>query len=204
MKLRAVLLAVVAAGVAVSGARANGDPASDVLPFATVYFAGQNPDLTASGRDLLFVTHAAKKRFPIRVAVIYQPSDLGLIQSLWKRPQPYAKFLGKELIAFGRYHGTLVVAMPNGFGVFGPGATPKGKRALGPVAAPGNVGLDTFGAATVQAVRTVAAANGHPLPAPASHSSSSHSWLILLAILCGTALVAAVVFAVLRRWLTRP
>ena len=101
---------MLAAGVAAPSARANGDPASDVLPFGTLYFAAQNPTLTPSGRDLLFLTNAAKKKFPIRVAVIYQPSDLGLIQSLWRHPQPYAKFLGKELIAFGRYHGTLVVA----------------------------------------------------------------------------------------------
>src|SRR5438270_11434533 len=138
---------MLAAGVAAPSARANGDPASDVLPFGTLYFAAQNPTLTPSGRDLLFLTNAAKKKFPIRVAVIYQPSDLGLIQSLWKQPQPYAKFLGKELIAFGRYHGTLVVAMPNGFGVYGPGATARAKRALARRPDPGNTGLDSFGTA---------------------------------------------------------
>jgi hypothetical protein len=144
-----------------------------------------------------------KEKFPIRVAVIYQPSDLGLIQSLWKQPQPYAKFLGKELISFGRYHGTLVVSMPNGFGVFGPGATPAGKAALKALPPPGNGSLDDLGAATVTAVEKVAAANGHPLPAPPAHGGGgTPAWLIALAALGGAAIVAGAVFVGLRRWLT--
>jgi hypothetical protein len=195
---------VVLAAVFAAGARANGDPASDQLPFHPLYFAGQaDPAATPSGSDLLFLTaRAAKEKFPIRVAVIYQPSDLGLIQSLWKQPQPYAHFLGEELISFGRYHGTLVVSMPNGYGVFGPGATARGKAALKSLEPPGNVGLDAFGAATVRAVRAVAAANDHPLPLPPKHSSGTPAWLIVLAALAGAAVVAGGVFFALRRWLT--
>ena len=106
------------------------DPASDVLPFTPVFLSIQDPETSPAGRDLLAVTPAAaKKRPPIRVAVITSTSDLGLIQSLWRRPQPYSEFLGKELFNFGRYNGTLVVAMPNGYGVYGPQAG-KGKAAL--------------------------------------------------------------------------
>ena len=108
---------------AADGAQANGDPASDVLPFTTVFLSIQSPKSSSAGRELLTVTQAAaKKKRPIRVAVISQPSDLGLIQSLWQKPQTYSEFLGKELFNFGRYEGTLVVAMPNGYGVYGPGA----------------------------------------------------------------------------------
>src|SRR5919197_4002690 len=114
-------LAAATAALSASGARANGDPASDVLPFSTVYFSLKNPQSSASGRDLLKITKiAATKRHPIRVAVIAMPSDLGLIQSLWQKPQPYAEFLGKELVQFARYEGTTLIAMPNGYGVYGP------------------------------------------------------------------------------------
>ncbi len=204
MRARAVVVALLVAAVAAGQARANGDPASDVLPFNTVFFSSQAPNSAPSGRDLVFLTKAAvKEKFPIRVAVIYQPSDLGLIQSLWKQPQPYATFLGKELASFGRYHGTLVVSMPNGFGVFGPGATPAAKRTLKARPAPGNGTLDELGAATVSVVEKVAAVNGHPLPAPPAHGGSgTPTWLIALAGLGGAAVVAGAAFVGLRRWLT--
>jgi hypothetical protein len=206
VKLRALLVAALVAAVVAAQARANGDPASDVLPFTTVFLSAQQPNSSQSGRDLVFLTKdAAKKKFPIRVAVIYQPSDLGLIQSLWKRPQPYANFLGKELISFGRYHGTLVVGMPNGFGVFGPGATAKGKAALEALPKPGNGSLDDLGEATVAAVRKVTTANGHPLAAPPAHDGGgTPTWLIVLAVLAGVALLAGALFYGLRRWLTSP
>ena len=200
---RAALLVAVLAAVAAGNARANGDPASDVLPFNNVFLSSDNPASSQAGRDLLFLTSTAtKKKFPIRVAVIYQPSDLGLIQSLWRKPQPYANFLGKELIAFGRYHGTLVVAMPNGFGVFGPGKTPAARRALAALPQPGNGSLDDLGKATAVAVERVAASNGHQLPAPASHSSGRPAWVIPLVLLAGAAVLALVAFLGLRRWLT--
>ena len=61
-------------------ARANGDPASDVLPFKTVFLSSQEPSSSSSGRALLDLTaEARRKGVPIRVAVIYQQPDLGLI-----------------------------------------------------------------------------------------------------------------------------
>ena len=206
MKVRALLVAALVASVVAAEARANGDPASDVLPFTTVFLSAQRPSGSQSGRDLVFLTKdAVKKKLPIRVAVIYQPSDLGLIQSLWKQPQPYANFLGKELISFGRYRGTLVVAMPNGFGVFGPGSTPRAKAALAALPKPGNGSLDDLGAATVTAVQKVAAANGHSLAAPPAHGGSgTPTWLIVLAVLAGAAVVAGALFFGLRRWLMSP
>ena len=48
-----------------------------MLPFTTVYLSIQDPTKSTAGQDLLSVTHeAAKKKRPIRVAVISQPSDL--------------------------------------------------------------------------------------------------------------------------------
>jgi hypothetical protein len=202
---RVALLAVYAAAVIAPGAGANGDPASDVLPFSTVFLSAQRPESSPSGRDLLFLTRAAaKRRFPVRVAVIYQPTDLGLIQSLWRKPQPYANFLSKELVTFGRYNGTLLVAMPNGFGIAGPGSTPAVKRALAELPQPGAGSLDDLGGAAAVAVRRLAAADGRTLPSPPRSSKGTPAWLIALAALGGAALIAAAVFLALRRWLTHP
>jgi hypothetical protein len=201
-----LLLAVVALAAFAADAHANGDPASDVLPFSNVFLSIQNPKTSSAGRELEALTaEAAKKKFPIRVAVIAQPSDLGLIQSLWRKPQPYANFLGRELIAFGRYHGTLVVAMPNGFGVFGPGAKPRAKRAVAALPEPGGGTVDDLGVAASDAVRRVAAANGYRLTATGESSGGGTSSLLIVgAALAGAAVVAAAVFFALRRWLTRP
>jgi len=197
----ALLLAAVAAGLCADGARANGDPASDVLPFTTVFLSIKNPNTSPAGRALLAETKAtAKKKLPIRVAVISQPSDLGLIQSLWQKPQSYAEFLGKELFQFGRYNGTLVVAMPNGYGVHGPEAA-KGKRALARLPKPNTNDLERLGEDAANAVRAVAVANGYVLPASSNSGSGTPAWLIIAGVLGGAALVAGIAFLALRRWL---
>lgn len=197
----ALVLAAATAALSAGAARANGDPASDVLPFSTVYFSIKNPQSAASGRDLLKITQvAAKKKHPIRVAVIAMPSDLGLIQSLWLKPQPYAEFLGKELFQFARYKGTTLIVMPNGYGVYGPLAG-KGKPALARLPKPGTSDLDKLGVHAATATRRIAAANGVALPPPSSDSSGTPSWVIVVAALGGAALVGGLVFLGLRRWL---
>jgi len=200
----ALLLAAVLAAVVIGSARANGDPASDVLPFSTVYFSIKNPQSAASGRDLVKITQiTAKKKHPIRVAVIAMPSDLGLIQSMWRRPQMYAHFLGAELFQFARYKGTTLIAMPNGYGVYGPLAG-KGRPALARLPKPGTSDLDKLGEDAATATRRVAAANGDVLPPPSSGSSGTPTWAIAAAALGGVALVGGLVFFALRRWLLAP
>lgn len=199
-----LVAAALASAIVPGAARANGDPASDVLPFTTVFLSIQNPSTSPAGRDLLNVTRAAaKKKRPIRVAVISQPSDLGLIQSLWRKPQTYAEFLGKELFNFGRYKGTLVVAMPNGYGINGP-ETAKGKPALARLPKPATNDLEKLGEDGANATRAVAAANGYVLPASSDSGSGTPAWLIILGALGGAALVGGIVFFALRRWLTMP
>ena len=197
----ALLLAAVLAAVVIGSARANGDPASDVLPFSTVYFSNKNQQSAASGRDLVKITQiTAKKKHPIRVAVIAMPSDLGLIQSMWRKPQMYAHFLGAELFQFARYKGTTLIAMPNGYGVYGPLAG-KGRPALARLPKPGTSDLDKLGEDAATATRRVAAANGDVLPPPSSGSSGTPTWAIAAAALGGVALVGGLVFFALRRWL---
>jgi len=200
----ALLLAVAAAGLLAAGAGANGDPASDVLPFSNVFLSIQDPRTSPAGHDLLAQTKAAaNQNRPIKVAVISQPSDLGLIQSLWKKPQPYAEFLGKELVQFGRYNGTLIVSMPNGYGINGPDAA-KGKPVLARLPKPSTSDLEKLGEQTAVAVQKVAAANGYVVPAPTGGGSSSSAWIVILAALGGAAVVGGAVYLALRRWLMQP
>ncbi len=70
---------------------------------------------------------AAKSGYPLRVAVIASPADLGSVTPLWRQPQAYAGFLGEELSLL--YKGTLLVVMPDGFGLYGPGAAVPAQRA---------------------------------------------------------------------------
>jgi hypothetical protein len=200
----ALLVAAVLAAALTGSARANGDPASDVLPFSTVYYSIKNPHSAAPGRDLLKITQiTAKKKHPIRVAVIAMPSDLGLIQSMWRKPQMYAHFLGAELVQFARYKGTTLIAMPNGYGVYGPLAA-KGRSALARLPRPGTGDLDKLGEDAATATRRVAAANGDVLPPPSSGSSGTPTWAIAAAAIGGVALVAGLLFLALRRWLLAP
>jgi hypothetical protein len=200
----ALLLAAAAAGAVAAGAGANGDPASDVLPFSNVFLSIQDPRTSPAGRDLLAQTKAAAtKKRSIKVAVISQPSDLGLIQSLWKKPQTYAEFLSKELVSFGHYNGTLIVSMPNGYGISGPNAA-KGKPALARLPKPNTNDLEKLGKDTAVATRKVAAANGYVLPAPSDSGSGTSGVVIILAALGGAAVVAGAVFLALRHWLMQP
>ena len=49
------------------------------------------------------------------MALIAHRSDLGSIGALWNKPNVYSGFLGTELSLV--FHGTLLVVMPNGYGV---------------------------------------------------------------------------------------
>jgi hypothetical protein len=194
--------AVAAAALTPGSARANGDPASDILIGKNVFLSLTEPTTVPSGNDLISLTAQAKKqRFPLKVAVIAARTDLGLVPGMWGSPRAYARFLGGEL-RLVRYTGTLLVLMPNGAGVFGPGATPRAKAAISNVRAPRNADLDALGKTAARAAVRVAAANGHRLEIPKS-SSSNTTIVILAAVLGGAVVVGGAAFFVLRRWFLR-
>jgi hypothetical protein len=103
--------------LALSGAaRANGDPASDVLYVNDVFLplsARVTPQLA---RELLDVTRTARKvGKPMKVALIASVTDLGLEPSYFGKPTNYARFLGAELQYL--YKGKLLIVMPQGAGL---------------------------------------------------------------------------------------
>ncbi len=160
----AIGLALGAGAAAVPGsARADGDPASDVLLGQDV-FLPYSPVSPAVQQHLYTVTAAARRAgYPLKVALISATTDLGVVPSLFGKPSSYAQFLSAELA--GVVSGPVLVVMPAGFGL-AVGGRPRATTALAGL--PISPGPDGLGTAAVSATERLAAAAGHPLPAGAA------------------------------------
>jgi hypothetical protein len=111
----AVLIALAAAAWTAPAARADGDPASDVLAVQSIFLPKDaNIPLTEQAQLANLVQEADRRGFALRVAIIASTTDLGSVTALWRQPESYARFLGQELALVDR--GTLLVVMPNGYG----------------------------------------------------------------------------------------
>ena len=115
---RALVLAAVAAivGLQVPVSRADGDPASDMLLEQSVFFPYNAPSQSARLALQQAVGRVYAHGNRIKVALIYDQTDLGSIPSLFGHPADYARFLGIELGHW--YVGPLLVVMPVGFGIY--------------------------------------------------------------------------------------
>lgn len=111
-------LAAVVAGFA-SPARADGDPASDVLYFQDLFLPYTRPSADVAAELTKAVADANKAGFRIKVAVVATAQDLGSVPSLFNQSPLYARFLGTELKTF--YTHRLLVVMPGGFGIYNGG-----------------------------------------------------------------------------------
>ena len=82
-----------------AAARADGDPASDVLYFTDVFtsFQETNKPLIAKLQQATDVARAQGR--PIKVAAIWNEFDLGAVPQLLNKPAMYARFLASELTA---------------------------------------------------------------------------------------------------------
>lgn len=196
--LAALLLVTV---LAPGAAWADGDPASDVLLGENVFYP-YSPAVPISAQTALNAEAAAAKRagFPLKVALIAAPIDLGVIPELFGKPQAYASFLDKEISFQGPQ--ALLVVMATGYGVQGlPPAATQAAKALPPPA--GRTGTDLAHAA-VTAVAKLAAADGHPISTPARSSSggSSSTTTLLIALVAAAVLVSAALVFLRRRQAT--
>jgi hypothetical protein len=190
----ASIVTVALAATLVSGsARADGDPASDVLATQTVFLpwdagvsANQQTQLAA------LLKEAEHNGYQLRVALIASSADLGSVTELWPQPQSYADFLGDELSLV--YKGTLLVIMPDGFGLY------RINGSLGPEQAAlasirSAVTGANLGTAALLAIQHLAGAAGHPLsiprgiraPTAASGSPNVIAWIVFV---IGGALIA--------------
>ena len=179
---RVVALALALAAVALvpAAARADGDPASDVLYNGKIFLPFEAKIDGKKQQELQQVVAAAwKAGFPVKVAVISSAYDLGSVGVLWQKPQDYAKFLGAELAFL--YKDRLLIVMPNGFGlVNGKHPTVAEKKLLATV--PIGAGADGLTASASAAVRALAAASGHQLPKPAQRTDNTGRDRIVLVI----------------------
>lgn len=127
---RALVLAAVAAVAAllapVSGA--DGDPASDTLLGQSVYFPYDAPSQPAALALQQAVDGVYAHGNRVKVAVIYDQTDLGAIPSLFGHPTDYAHFLGIELGLW--YVGPLLVVMPAGLGIYDGGRSTAAEEAV--------------------------------------------------------------------------
>jgi hypothetical protein len=173
----------------IATARADGDPASDVLVTQHLFLpqdAASPPRQQAQLAALL--QEAARSGYPIRVAMIASAADLGSVTELWRQPQTYAQFLGQELALV--YRGPLLVVMPDGFGTYHFSARAAAQRSSLPAPSPDR-GL---AAAAIPAIRALAAASGHPLPLPAvnaTRGTAGGNIIAWIAFAIGVILVAA-------------
>jgi cytochrome oxidase Cu insertion factor (SCO1/SenC/PrrC family) len=171
--LLAVLLALVALAALATTARADGDPGSDVLVYQNLFVAA---DANVSVQQQLelgnLLSSADKAGFPVRVAVVSQPNDLGAITALWRKPAAYASFLGTELSL--AYAQRLLIVMPNGFGFNWQGHSASAAyRALDAL----HIGAGGPGLATAaqNAVLALAHASGVRLTMPTSGAASGQA-----------------------------
>jgi hypothetical protein len=148
---------------------ADGDPASDVLLLQDVYLPyapGVPAPLGKAITNLLKTTR--KAGFPLKVAIIAEPRDLGAVPEFFGRPQAYAPFLERE-IAFNTKKPLLVVMAAG----YGGAALPSGtETALQGLEAPKTGTGDELGRAAVEAILKLSRAAGHPVPAPKLPASS--------------------------------
>ncbi len=193
-----VLLAALVLALALMCSRALGDadPASDVLIGENVFYP-YSPLVSADLQKALNgeTAAAARAHFPIKVALIFSPPDLGALTQLFGRPQQYAAFLDQEFGFLSNPHPPLLVVMARGYGVAGlPAASTAAARAL---PAPGGNHVDALARAAIAAVQKLAAAAGHPLPrvSTAGSGAGGSRALVIVAVaaaaLCGAGAVIA-------------
>jgi hypothetical protein len=216
MPIRALFAAVFVLLVAAPAARADGDPASDVLPSQPVFY-GSSLDLKSKPAAQLdaLVKDATRSGYPVNVAVISRLEDMGSATQYWNDPDNYGEFLAGEIACCVK--GRLLIVMPAAFGVVYIGHSSQAdRRALSGLPAPGSV--PNLMPAAMNAVVKLAAASGVKLvvpdvtPAPngvaqpATHASAQNTattggsgtgnsgvWLYALPILVVVALSLALI-----------
>jgi hypothetical protein len=169
--LAAVLMTLVAA----AGARAHGDPSTHYLETQSLYPAFTNQPSQAAELRLMGLLNAARQAgYPIKVVMLGTENDVPDTPGMVKTPQRYAEVVESELEGVRTLEAPLLVVTPYGFGVSGPAM--RGRR-FGPLTRADARALvrevrvsrradgDALARAAMTAVRRIARAGGHPLPA---------------------------------------
>jgi cytochrome oxidase Cu insertion factor (SCO1/SenC/PrrC family)/thiol-disulfide isomerase/thioredoxin len=164
-----ILAAALVAGSMAPAARADGDPGSDVLVYQDLFTGSAGISVRQQLQFSALLKAAARAGFPVRVAIIASPTDLGAVTSLWRNPRAYAKFLGLELSL--AYKQRLLVVMPNGFGFSWPKHSAAPAYELLRRISIGSGANGLLGAAQT-AVQQLAKVDGVKLPSVASEAAA--------------------------------
>jgi hypothetical protein len=155
------LLAVTAAALCAPAlALAHGDPASHYLETGSLYpsFAAQ-PSQSVELELIGLLDAARQAGYPLKVALVADESDVADTPAMLRRPQAYAQYVVSALKGSRiAVEAPVVIVTPYGVGVAGPGAKPMPGVSTGS-------GGDALARSAMTAVRAVAGAGGHPLPA---------------------------------------
>ena len=166
----AIALVVGSVSGAPGTAWATGDPASDVLLQQDVYYPYAPPASVRMRKALdRLLTRTREAGYPVKVALIQTPTDLGDLGRLFGNPALYARELRDELTRIR--HGTpetgplhLLVVFPSGLS--GTGLGPRAGEALDPVAVNAAARSDGLVQAALQAIPRLAAVNGARVATP--------------------------------------
>jgi hypothetical protein len=172
-----LLAAAVIALAAVSAALADGDPASDYLLSQASFLSPYDGKIpTAQQKRIEAMLQSAKQQgFPLKLAVISTPYDLGAVPILYKKPQTYAKFLAQEDYYF--WKDELLVVMPNGYGLYKlKNLPPEDKAVLAKLPKFNTANGPALADAAERAITALAARRGLTL-STGSGSSGSSVWL---------------------------
>jgi hypothetical protein len=174
------MVVAIPAGIVTASALADIDPASDILPVQNVFLPYQ-PKVCSQLSDALrnLTKTGAKAGYPVKVAVIGKPADLGGAGDMFGKPDQYAKFLASELLTyspdFGRDYTNpaLLIVMPGDFGVDHGGRNAKQVLAKIPISE--NADPNELVRAALKAIPQLAKANGKNVPTPKITSGCSKS-----------------------------
>jgi hypothetical protein len=196
---RTLLLAAVLFVFVAAVAHADGDPASDYLLGTKVFIPFDLKVPKEQQQELTRVVQGANASgYTIRVAVIGSLYDMGAVTVLWKKPKPYAKFLGAELQFV--YKNRLLVVMPQGFGFNWPQHSPAKEYAILDKIRipPGNTGLVE---AAQTAVQKLAAASGVQIVEQRSGGgeNTNRDRIVIILGAAGAVVVAVLLRLALRR-----
>jgi len=202
LRLRAATALVALIAVLLpAGARANGDPASDVLISAPLYV----PSAAPSGEQVTklrgVIARARSARLPVRVAIIDSSRDLGAVSNLFGHPREYAELLRGELVdpaepGAKSSKEPLLVVMPAGFGTGN--VPPDVDRKLRGIEVPADASPDALVGAAGYGVQEYAKARGRPIPATFDkpEASGGGGALVPLLIVLGLGALAAVLIVI--------
>jgi hypothetical protein len=179
--LQRVALGLLLALTLAPAALADGDPASDILvpPDTRVYMTNSATDGSLEKTVASTAQQVSDAGLPIKVAIIGNKTDLGAVPQLWAKPAVYAKFLGAELRFV--YKDTLLIVMPQGLGVSGPYPQSRALAALAGIDPRKDATPKGLTASAEEALRALAAADGHKIGGGSGAGGSGLPWPLIAA-----------------------